>query len=67
MRRHFAFVPQACFHEHYHLGPRELHAWGQHRLLKTSINGTGNLMSHNRARFGDDWQPGRGMGDGGYY
>ena len=47
--------------EHYQLGPCELHAWGQHWLLKASINGTGNLMSHNRARFGDDWQPGRGM------
>ena len=33
MRRHFASVPPTVFQDHYRLGPRELHAGGQHRIL----------------------------------
>ena len=55
MRRHFAFVPPAVFQDHYQLGPRELQA------LRSSTKGIGDLATHNRARFGEHWQPSRGL------
>ena len=61
LRRHFAFVPLAVFQDHYQLGPRELHAWGQHRILVDGVPDFGCLTAHNTARFGDRWKPGRGI------
>ena len=61
MRRHFAFVPPAAFQAHYQLGPRELQVWGQHRILTDGVDDFGCLATHNVARFGENWKPGRGI------
>ena len=61
MRRHFAFIPPAAFQDHYQLGPRELQVWGQHRIPTNGVADFGCLATHNTARFGDHWKPGRGI------
>ena len=53
LRRHLAFVPPAVFQDHYHLGPRELHAWGERRILVDGVSDYGWLAAHNAARFED--------------
>ena len=61
LRRHFAFVPPEAFQDHHQLGPRELHAWGQHRVMTHGVSDFGCLRTHSEARFGDSWRPGRGI------
>ena len=38
LRRHFAFVPPKVLQDHYQLGPRELHAWGQHTVILVPLS-----------------------------
>ena len=52
MRRHYAFVPLAIFQDQCRLGLKELQTWRQSRAPEAY---------HNRARFGDQWCPGRGL------
>jgi hypothetical protein len=61
LRRHFAFVPPTVSQDHYQLGPRELHAWGQRRILADGVEDHGSLSAHNEARFDGQWKPGRGI------